>query len=150
MATKLAKDTYPRKLLLLDFQCSGPPATKMAIFDKRKDLRSRLLYPGRQRYETSTITALSCNIAKAKVVRLFMSGGYGAANPSFQFVECANEQDAQRAFFRNCIARMTLVANGSRSQVFVHCGLAQVKIVTWSARWRREVLVCRRSEYQDQ
>lgn len=98
MGTKLAKDTYPEKASPSDFQCFGPPATIDGDFDTAKicDLGC-FTQDGKD-----TNKYYHCAVVQHRTSKnwyaYFEWGRTGAAKPSFQFVACANEQDAQRTF----------------------------------------------------
>ena len=98
VATKLAKDSYPGKSSANDFQCFGPPATKDGEFDDVKiaDLGC-FTQDGKD-----TNKYYHCAVVQHKKTKKWYAyyewGRTGAAKPSFQFVECSDEKDAQGAF----------------------------------------------------
>ena len=98
MGTKLAKDTYPEKASDKDFQCFGPPATKDGEFDNVKiaDLGC-FTQDGKD-----TNKYYHCAIVQHRKSKNWYAyyewGRTGAAKPSFQFVQCSDEADAQREF----------------------------------------------------
>ena len=98
MGTKLAKDTYPEKASDKDFKCFGPPATKDGEFDSVKiaDLGC-FTQDGKD-----TNKYYHCAIVQHRKSKnwyaYFEWGRTGAAKPSFQFVQCADEADAQKEF----------------------------------------------------
>src|SRR5262245_64882490 len=98
MATKLSKDTFPASHKPEDFECFGPPALNDGDFENCK------------------IADLGCFTQDGKdtnkryhgaIVRSRKNGGWyvyfewgrtGAARPSFQFIRCVGETEAQREF----------------------------------------------------
>jgi Poly(ADP-ribose) polymerase catalytic domain/WGR domain len=98
MATKLAKDTYPEKASASDFQCFGPPATKDGDFDNSKICDLGCFTQDGKDTNKYYHCAVVQHLKSKKWYAYFEWGRTGAANPSFQFVECANEQDAHWAF----------------------------------------------------
>ncbi len=98
MGSKLAKDTYPEKASPNDFQCFGPPATKDGEFDSVKicDLGC-FTQDGKDSNKYYHAAVVQHRTSK-KWYAYYEWGRTGATKPSFQFVECNSEQDAQLAF----------------------------------------------------
>ena len=98
MGTKLTKDTYPGKSKDTDFKCFGPPATKDGDFGTVKiaDLGC-FTQDGKD-----TNKYYHCAVVQHKKTKKWFAyfewGRTGAANPSFQFVQCDDEKDAQATF----------------------------------------------------
>lgn len=94
MATKLAKGTYPESASAEDFQCFGPAATEDGQFDSARicdmgcftqdDKDTNKYYHG----------AVVQHKTSKNWYAYFEWGRTGAAKPSFQFVECASEDEA--------------------------------------------------------
>ncbi len=98
MPTKLAKDTYPDKSTAADFQCFGPPATKDGDFETVKicDLGC-FTQDGKDSNKYYHAAVVQHRTTKHWYA-YFEWGRTGAAKPSFQFTECANEGEAHRVF----------------------------------------------------
>jgi hypothetical protein len=95
---KLEKNEYPRNSSADDFQCFGPPATEDGQFDTCKiaDLGC-FTQDGKDSNKYYHAAVVQHKKTKAWFV-YFQWGRTGATNPTFQFVECGGESDAQRTF----------------------------------------------------
>ncbi len=98
MGTKLAKDTYPEKGSPNDFQCFGPPATKDGDFSAVKIADLGCFTQDGKDTNKYYHGAIVQHRTSKNWYTYFEWGRTGAARPSFQFVQCVNEQDAQRTF----------------------------------------------------
>lgn len=98
MATKLPKDTYPNNASENDFQCFGPPATKDGEFEQVKIADLGCFTQDGKDTNKYYHCAIVQHRGTKKWYAYFEWGRTGAANPSFQFVECTSEADAQAAF----------------------------------------------------
>jgi hypothetical protein len=96
MATKLAKDTYPDKSSPGDFQCFGPPATRDGEFDAIKICDMGCFAQDGKDSNKYYHGAVVQHRSSKKWYAYFEWGRTGAARPSFQFVECGTEAEAQR------------------------------------------------------
>ena len=98
MATKLAKDTYPENGGPADFQCFGPPATKDGQFDQAKIADLGCFTQDGKDTNKYYHAAIVQHRKSKRWYAYYEWGRTGAARPSFQFVQCSDESDAQRAF----------------------------------------------------
>lgn len=96
MGTKLAKDTYPEKAQPADFQCFGPPATRDGEFDSVKICDMGCFTQDGKDSNKYYHGAVVQHRTSKKWYAYFEWGRTGAARPSFQFVACDTEADAQR------------------------------------------------------
>jgi hypothetical protein len=96
MADKLPKDTYPENAGPGDFQCFGPPATRDGEFDSIKICDMGCFTQDGKDSNKYYHGAVVQHRASKKWYAYFEWGRTGAARPSFQFVACASEADAQR------------------------------------------------------
>jgi hypothetical protein len=105
MGTKLNKDTYPAGHGPNDFEVNGPPATKDGEFQHAKIADFGCFKQGEtdsNKYYCSQI----CQSTKTKKWFVYFEWGrVGASKPSFQFVECSSESDAQEEFIDQCRAK---------------------------------------------
>jgi hypothetical protein len=98
MGTKLEKNSYPAGHGPDDFQCFGPPAMTDGEFDNCKiadmgcfnqsGVDSNKYYHG----------AIVKSKKNSNFFTYFEWGRTGAKNPSFQFIQCSSESDAQSEF----------------------------------------------------
>lgn len=95
---KLEKNEYPRSSTAEDFQCFGPPATEDGQFDTCKiaDLGC-FTQDGKDSNKYYHAAVVQHKKTKEWFV-YFQWGRTGATNPTFQFVECGSESEAQRTF----------------------------------------------------
>ncbi|MDB5388161.1 MAG: hypothetical protein JWM11_3807, partial [Planctomycetaceae bacterium] len=98
MGTKLAKDTYPENGSGSDFQCFGPPATKDGDFETVKICDMGCFTQDGKDSNKYYHGAVVQHRTSKNFYAYFEWGRTGAAKPSFQFVECNSEADAQREF----------------------------------------------------
>jgi hypothetical protein len=96
MATKLAKDTYPEKASPGDFQCFGPPATRDGDFDSVKICDMGCFTQDGKDSNKYYHGAIVQHRTSKKWYAYFEWGRTGAGRPSFQFVACDSEAEAQR------------------------------------------------------
>jgi hypothetical protein len=98
MGRKLEKGTFPDGHKPDDFKAFGPPATKDGEFDTVKICDMGCFKQG----DVDSNKYYHAMICQSKVngrwYVYFEWGRTGAKNPSFQFVECTDEADAQREF----------------------------------------------------
>jgi hypothetical protein len=95
MATKLAKDTYPESAGAGDFQCFGPPATRDGEFGTVKICDMGCFTQDGKDSNKYYHGAVVQHRASKKWYAYFEWGRTGAARPSFQFVACDSEAEAQ-------------------------------------------------------
>ena len=98
MGTKLAKDTYPEKGTANDFQCFGPPATKDGEFDQVKICDMGCFTQDGKDSNKYYHGAVVQHRTSKNWYAYFEWGRTGATKPSFQFVQCGTEAEAQREF----------------------------------------------------
>ena len=98
MATKLPKDSYPEKSSADDFQCFGPPATRDGDFEAVKICDMGCFSQDGKDSNKFYHGAVVQHKKSKKWYAYFEWGRTGAAKPSFQFVACDTEADAQREF----------------------------------------------------
>lgn len=98
MGTKLAKDTYPENAAASDFQCFGPPATKDGDFSTVKICDMGCFTQDGKDSNKYYHGAVVQHRTSKNWYAYFEWGRTGAAKPSFQFVECGSEPEAQREF----------------------------------------------------
>jgi hypothetical protein len=96
MGTKLSKDTYPEKAGPADFQCFGPPATRDGEFDAVKICDLGCFTQDGKDSNKYYHGAVVQHRTSKKWYAYFEWGRTGAARPSFQFVACDSDADAQR------------------------------------------------------
>ncbi len=96
MGTKLTKDTYPENAGPGDFQCFGPPATRDGEFDAVKICDMGCFTQDGKDSNKYYHGAVVQHRTSKKWYAYFEWGRTGAARPSFQFVACDSEADAQR------------------------------------------------------
>jgi hypothetical protein len=95
---KLEKNQYPSGHKAEDFKAFGPPATEDGQFDSCKIAElGCFTQDGKDsnKYYMGMVTQSKIN---SKWYVYFQWGRTGATNPTFQFVECNTESDAQRTF----------------------------------------------------
>ncbi len=98
MGSKLGKDTFPNNSSGNDFQCFGPPATKDAEFDAVKICDMGCFTQDGKDSNKYYHAAVVQHKTTKKWYAYFEWGRTGAKKPSFQFVECSSEADAQAEF----------------------------------------------------
>jgi hypothetical protein len=98
MGTKLAKGAFPGKAAPEDFQCFGPPATRDGEFETVKICDMGCFTQDGKDSNKFYHAAVVQHKASKRWYVYFEWGRTGAARPSFQFVECDSEADAQREF----------------------------------------------------
>jgi len=98
MGTKLDKDTYPEKSTADDFQCFGPPATRDGEFDAVKICDMGCFTQDGKDSNKYYHGAVVQHKKSKKWYAYFEWGRTGATKPSFQFVACDTEQQAQWEF----------------------------------------------------
>lgn len=98
MSTKLAKDTYPENGSAADFQCFGPPATKDGEFDAVKICDMGCFTQDGKDSNKYYHGAVVQHRTSKNWYAYFEWGRTGATKPSFQFVQCGTEAEAQREF----------------------------------------------------
>lgn len=98
MGTKLAKDTYPESGTASDFQCFGPPATRDGEFEQTKICDMGCFTQDGKDSNKYYHGAIVQHKASKKWYAYFEWGRTGATKPSFQFVQCSTEADAQGEF----------------------------------------------------
>src|SRR5438445_8758816 len=98
MGSKLDKDTYPDSASAADFQCFGPPATKDADFESVKICDLGCFTQDGKDSNKYYHGAVVRHKKSQRWYAYFEWGRTGAANPSFQFVACDSEAEAQREF----------------------------------------------------
>ncbi len=98
MGQKLDKNTYPNGSNANDFQCFGPPATKDGEFDTVKICDMGCFTQDGKDSNKMYHGAIVQHRTTKKWYVYFEWGRTGAKNPSFQFVECSSEADAQKEF----------------------------------------------------
>jgi hypothetical protein len=96
MTTKLPKDTFPDKAGPSDFQCFGPPATRDGEFEGVKICDMGCFTQDGKDSNKYYHGAVVQHRTSKKWYAYFEWGRTGAARPSFQFVACDCEADAQR------------------------------------------------------
>src|SRR5436190_18706884 len=96
MGAKLAKNTFPSGHSPNDFQCFGPPATKDGEFDAVKICDMGCFTQDGKDSNKMYHAAVVKSRKDGKWYAYFEWGRTGAAKPSFQFVACDSEADAQR------------------------------------------------------
>jgi hypothetical protein len=98
MAAKLPKNTYPDGSTATDFQCFGPPATRDGDFECVKICDMGCFTQdgkdSNKMYHAAVVKSKKDGIWYA----YFEWGRTGATKPSFQFVACDDEAEAQREF----------------------------------------------------
>src|SRR5207248_8404059 len=98
MAVKLTKDTFPPNTTAADFQCFGPPATRDGDFETVKICDMGCFTQDGKDSNKFYHGAVVQHKKSKKWYAYFEWGRTGAAKPSFQFVACDTEADAQREF----------------------------------------------------
>ncbi len=98
MGHKLEKGQYPAGHGPADFKCFGPAATQDGQFDTVKicDMGC-FTQDGKDSNKYYHAAVVQSNVNKSYFV-YFEWGRTGAARPSFQFVQCSSEADAQQEF----------------------------------------------------
>jgi hypothetical protein len=96
MANKLSKDTYPHGAAPGEFQCFGPPATRDGEFDSVKICDMGCFTQDGKDSNKYYHGAVVQHRTTKKWYAYFEWGRTGAARPSFQFIECDSEAEAQR------------------------------------------------------
>lgn len=122
MGTKLAANTYPAKTSNNDFQCFGPPATKDGDFETVKIADMGCFTQDGKDTNKYYHGAVVQHRTSKKWYAYFEWGRTGAAKPSFQFVECSSEQDAQNTFAAQCHSK-----NDSRGEWVTIAGLRTLR-----------------------
>jgi hypothetical protein len=102
MGSKLPKDTFPAGHSPDDFQCFGPPATKDGEFQNAKIADFGCFKQGDVDSNKWYYAAVTKSRKTQKWYAYFEWGRVGASKPSFQFVECSDEADAQEEFVDQC------------------------------------------------
>lgn len=98
MGTKLGKNTYPDGHNAEDFQCFGPPAVCDGEFDAVK-IADLGCFEQSGKDSNKYYHGSICKSRKTGCLYVYFEWGRtGAKNPSFQFILCAGEADAQREF----------------------------------------------------
>jgi Poly(ADP-ribose) polymerase catalytic domain/WGR domain len=115
---KLEKSVYPNNSSPNDFQCYGPPATEDGQFDKCKiaDLGC-FTQDGKDSNKYYHAAVVQHKNTKQWFV-YFEWGRTGGNSPTFQFVECSSESEAQREF-----AKQLHEKNDKRGQWVTVAGL---------------------------
>jgi hypothetical protein len=98
MANKLDKDTFPSGSTAADFDCFGPPATVDGDFETVKIADLGCFTQDGKDTNKYYHGAVVQHKTKKDWYAYFEWGRTGAAHPSFQFVACQNQDDAQHAF----------------------------------------------------
>lgn len=98
MAVKLPKDSYPENGSPGDFQCFGPPATRDGDFSTVKICDMGCFTQDGKDSNKYYHGAVVQHRKSKKWYAYFEWGRTGAAKPSFQFVACDSEGEAQREF----------------------------------------------------
>src|SRR6476661_11182757 len=98
MPTKLTKDTCPENAKPDDFQCFGPPATRDGEFEAVKICDMGCFTQDGRDSNKYYHGAVVQHKTSKNWYAYFEWGRTGAAKPSFQFVACADEAQAQREF----------------------------------------------------
>ncbi len=98
MGTKLAKDSFPAGTGRDDFQCFGPPATRDGEFENVKICDMGCFTQDGKDSNKYYHGAIVQEKKSKKWYVYFEWGRTGASNPSFQFVACSSEADAQAEF----------------------------------------------------
>lgn len=98
MATKLSKDTFPNGSGPNDYQCFGPPATKDGEFDTVKIADLGCFTQDGKDSNKYYHAAVVQNRNTKMWYTYFEWGRTGATKPTFQFVPCSSESEAQREF----------------------------------------------------
>jgi hypothetical protein len=98
MSTKLPKDTFPDQAAADDFQCFGPPATRDGEFESVKICDMGCFTQDGKDSNKYYHSAVVQHKKSKKWYAYFEWGRTGAARPSFQFVACDSEAEAQREF----------------------------------------------------
>ncbi len=98
MGTKLIKDTFPNSAAADEFECFGPPATVDGDFETVKIADLGCFTQDGKDTNKYYHGAIVLHKKSQSWYAYFEWGRTGAARPSFQFVQCADESDAQRTF----------------------------------------------------
>ena len=98
MGTKLAKDTYPENATAQDFQCFGPPATRDGEFEAVKICDMGCFTQDGKDSNKYYHAAIVQHKQSKNWYAYFEWGRVGATRPSFQFVACQTEAEAQYEF----------------------------------------------------
>ena len=98
MGAKLDQGTYPESATPDDFQCFGPPATRDGEFDAVKVCDMGCFTQDGKDSNKYYHAAVVQHKKSKKWYAYFEWGRTGAAKPSFQFVQCADEADACQEF----------------------------------------------------
>jgi hypothetical protein len=102
MGRKLDKNTYPNGSSPNDFQCFGPPAVEDGQFDTVKICDMGSFSQDEKDSNKYYHAAIVQHKQTKKYYVYFEWGRVGASKPSFQFVECQSEADAQQEFASQC------------------------------------------------
>jgi hypothetical protein len=102
MGVKLAKDTFPSGSGPNDFQCFGPPATKDGDFSVCQLADFGCFQQGEVDSNKYYCAQVCQHRTTKKWFAYFEWGRVGASKPSFQFVECSDQTDAQQEFEDQC------------------------------------------------
>src|SRR5262249_11580651 len=98
MGSKLDKDTFPESAGPSDFQCFGPPATQDGEFETTRICDMGCFTQDGKDSNKYYHGAVVQHKSSKKWYAYFEWGRTGAKSPSFQFVACANEQDAAHEY----------------------------------------------------
>lgn len=98
MANKLDKNVYPTGHGPDDFKAFGPPATEDGQFDTCKIADLGCFTQDGKDSNKSYMGMVTQSRKNSKWYVYFEWGRTGVSNPTFQFVECSDESDAQRTF----------------------------------------------------
>ena len=102
MGVKLGKDSYPSGHSASDFECFPPPATEDGQFGTAKIADFGCFQQGEVDSNKYYHAAVVQSTKTKKWFAYFEWGRVGASKPSFQFVECSSEADAQEEFVDQC------------------------------------------------
>lgn len=102
MATKLGKSEYPLGTGPNDFQCFGPPAVTDGEFESVKVADMGSFSQEEKDSNKMYHAAVVQHRVSKQWFAYFEWGRVGASKPSFQFVQCRDESEAQREFADQC------------------------------------------------
>src|SRR5262249_35043963 len=98
MGAKLGKDTFPESAAPDDFQCFGPPAIRAGEFEAARICDMGCFTQDGKDSNKYYHGAVVQHKQSKHWYAYFEWGRTGAANPSFQFIACASEDDAIHEF----------------------------------------------------
>lgn len=98
MVSKLPQGTYPNNARPDDFQCFGPPAMKDGDFETARICDMGCFTQDMKDSNKYYHAAVVQHKTSKKWYTYFEWGRTGAANPSFQFIECGSEPEALAEF----------------------------------------------------